>query len=203
MARIGQRNRRTMRLLAYMLAGFGSLLPITSVAEASVAEVASNAPTSAEVQAQIEHLRDKSDRELTALTAQWGQLSSVERRILLAEVRNRMQLRKATQANQPKVRVTRRYGRIVRKADGSVVVQTQVVTPTNQVEPRTTVDGQQVVARGQMRRQGRITFGFGFERRGARNSQGTTPALDSAETPDVSHNITPDGESVAHPATKN
>ena len=117
---------------------------------------------------ELGNVGDKSDRELTALTAQWGQLSPAERRVLLAEVRTRMQLRQQATQALPRVTVTRRYGRIVRKSDGSVVLRTQVIKPRTEVgQTASNADTQQVVTRPQVRRQGRITFGFGFERRGA------------------------------------
>ena len=116
-------------------------------------------------------VRAKSDQELTELTAQWGQLSPAERRLLLGEVRTRMQRNRAAAAqrrlaNAPRVKVTRRYGRIIRQPDGSVVVQTRVVRP------------------GGSASHGRITFGFGFERRGKQQVESTQAAADSAQNPD-------------------
>ena len=121
----------------------------------------------------------KTDSELTDLSARWAQLNPAERRALLAEVRQRMAekrrigaratQRAAAQAGPAgdntsatvggqasekvvgKVTVERRYGRIVRKKDGSVVLQTRVV---RRVAPNPAQQGA-----------GRVTFGFGFERR--------------------------------------
>ena len=111
---------------------------------------------------QVGDVKQKSDQELTLLTAQWGKLSSSERRVLLAEVRSRMQRKQAARTQvMPRVRVTRRYGRIVRQPDGSVVVQTRVVRPRS-------LESQVNVQNGTSTRvapRGRITFGFGFERR--------------------------------------
>ncbi len=78
-----------------------------------------------------EDLAQRSDTELTALTAQWGQLSPEQRRRLLAEVRGRMVNNQRVRRPQGVI-VQRRYGRVVRKSDGSVVVQTRVV----QITPR-------------------------------------------------------------------
>ncbi len=93
-------------------------------------------------------LTTKSDEELTAMSANWGTLSPGERRALLAEVRTRMADKRAggTGAAPPRIAVERRYGRIVRQSNGSVVVETRVVR-------RATRPG------------GTVTFGFGFERR--------------------------------------
>ena len=93
----------------------------------------------------------KTDTELTELTAQWSTLSPGERRHLLAEVTRRMAANRNARAKVG-VQVQRRYGRVVRKQDGSVVVQTRVV----QMRPRP--DGATAV-------RGRVTFGIGFEQR--------------------------------------
>jgi hypothetical protein len=97
----------------------------------------------------------KSDAELTALTARWGELSPTERRVVLHEVRSRMHASKVAATNSDTQRVgslrrqatgtvvQRRYGR---KSDGSVVVQTRVIKKR--------------IPKG-----ARVTFGFGFERR--------------------------------------
>ncbi|HEY6600063.1 MAG TPA: hypothetical protein VIZ30_12145 [Pseudomonadales bacterium] len=63
---------------------------------------------------------DKTDRELTELAAGWEALSEAERRALLTEIKARMH------TNSGKVPVLtikteRRYGRIVRQPDGSLV----------------------------------------------------------------------------------
>ncbi len=82
------------------------------------------------------------------MSASWGTLTPGERRALLAEVRTRMARKRAegTKAEPPKFAVERRYGRIVRKSNGAVVVETRVV-------------------RRAARPRGTVTFGFGFERR--------------------------------------
>ena len=121
-------------------------------------------------------LSERSDTELTALTAQWGNLSPADRRRLLAEVRGRMvKSQSAPRQRLVGVRVQRKYGRIVRKSDGSVVVQTRVV----QVVPQ--VRGQANQARG------RVTFGFGFERRSKSNALPATnkTSPETLTNPDV------------------
>ena len=100
------------------------------------------------------NLAQRSDSELTELTAQWSQLSPEQRRRLLAEVRGRMV--NNSQLRRPQgVIVQRRYGRVVRKSDGSVVLQTRVV----QIQPRNNA-GQQAQSEAP-----RVTFGIGFEQR--------------------------------------
>jgi hypothetical protein len=109
-------------------------------------------------------LSGRTDEELTALTARWGDLAPEERRRLLAEVRGRMAQNQARKGRVGVSRATsgvlvqRRYGR---KADGSVVVETRVL----EIAPRevqATVGPQQT-----LRDAGkpRGTFGIGFEQR--------------------------------------
>jgi len=112
-------------------------------------------------------LSQKTDTELTALTAQWGKLSPSERRQLLAEVRGRMAANREARGRVG-VQVQRRYGRVVRKSDGSVVVQTRVV----RVRPRS--DGAAT---------GRVTFGIGFEQRSKSTQAATPPAVTVSQPP--------------------
>jgi len=100
------------------------------------------------------NLSDKTDTELTELTAQWSHLSPRERRELLAEVTGRMAANRNAKANVG-IRVQRRYGRVVRNSDGSVVVETRVVQLRRHGD-----NG----AAGLPPR-GRVTFGIGFEQR--------------------------------------
>jgi hypothetical protein len=63
---------------------------------------------------------DKTDRELTELAAGWESLEEDQRRALLTEIKSRMH------ANSDKhpvltIQTERRYGRIVRQPDGSLV----------------------------------------------------------------------------------
>ncbi|XOV83201.1 MAG: hypothetical protein ACFHXK_20405 [bacterium] len=129
-------------------------------------------------------LSQRSDSELTALTAQWSQLSPEQRRRLLAEVRGRMA--NNNQARSPQgVIVQRRYGRVVRKSDGSVVLQTRVV----QIQPRNTAP-QQAQASGP-----RVTFGIGFEQRN-RGPENVPHSVPQAEV--TQPTITVGQESSAH-----
>lgn len=127
-------------------------------------------PAATEPVAMSEDLSQRSDQELTALTAQWSSLSPSERRRLLAEVRGRMAANKT--ARRPiGVRVQRQYGRVVRKSDGSVVV-TQVlrVRPSGAAPARGSDDPALP----------RVTFGFGFERR-SQSRQQVPPLQQAAE----------------------
>ncbi|NIP16167.1 MAG: hypothetical protein GWM88_16095 [Pseudomonadales bacterium] len=88
----------------------------------------------------------KSDQELTALAAQWESLDAEQRRALLTEVKMRMARQRGPDGT---IRITfqRRYGRIIRNPDGSVVR-----IETNVVRVRPGAEGNQ-------------TFGVGFEQR--------------------------------------
>lgn len=103
-------------------------------------------------------LSTKTDTELTALTAQWGNLNPGQRRQLLAEVRGRMVANQKIRRRSSGVLV-RRYGRVVRKSDGSVVVETRVV----QMTPRSSTRSATGSLKGEIRT--RVTFGIGFEQR--------------------------------------
>lgn len=74
-------------------------------------------------------LKTLSDEALTQLSADWANLTPAERRSLLTEVKLRMaRQRDAQTARAPKIVATRRYGRVIRNADGEVVrIETQVV----------------------------------------------------------------------------
>ena len=123
--------------------------------------------------ATAENLSTKSDSELTQLTAQWSQLSPSERRNLLAEVRGRMA---ANQQARPSmgIRVQRRYGRLVRKPDGSVVMQTRIVEMRPAHPNQGHVRIQQLRSADDMPRT-RVTFGIGFEQR-SKSRQEQTPS---------------------------
>ncbi|MCZ6710887.1 MAG: hypothetical protein O7B25_11035 [Gammaproteobacteria bacterium] len=103
---------------------------------------------------------EKTDQELTELTAQWDDLSDTERRALLIEVKLRME-----RGNNPegviRILTRRRFGRIIRQPDGSVVrIEAEVV----QIGP------EQPAAE---------SYGVGFEQRAARKEaeQETPPIL--------------------------
>ncbi len=107
---------------------------------------------------------DRSDEELTALAANWDSLDKLQRRALLTEMKLRMARRGNNGQGVIHIRTERRYGRIIRQADGRVIrIETQVV----HVRP---LDSENPSAR-----QG---FGVGFERRVARRER---PAADDDE----------------------
>lgn len=133
-----------------------------------------------------DQISEKTDEELTALTARWGELSAGERRTVLREVRHRMRASVNASANasarakanyEKQLRaqgsagivVQRRYGR---KPDGSVVVQTRVIqkrVPSSSA---------------------RVTFGFGFERR-SKDQKHESSALVKTESPDQETSLEP------------
>jgi len=63
---------------------------------------------------------DKTDRELTELAAGWESLSEDQRRALLTEIKARMHSN-SDKAPVLTIQTERRYGRIVRQPDGSLV----------------------------------------------------------------------------------
>ena len=139
-------------------------------------------------------IKTLSDAELTQLTALWAELSPTERRILIHEVRSRMD--QAKPGVKPRVKVQRRYGRIVRKPDGSVVVQTTIVpTQTDTTEAGAPADpsqrkvGDQSSGTLERRARGRatITFGFGFERR--QRAQAQNPERTTSGSADQSADV--------------
>ena len=102
----------------------------------------------------------KTDQQLTELTAQWDALDDSERRALLIEVKARMEHNEGRDV-VIRILTQRRYGRIIRRSDGSVVrIETQVV----RVRPAGP---------------GTQPYGVGFEQRAARKEaeQKTAPVL--------------------------
>jgi hypothetical protein len=115
---------------------------------------------------------DKSDRELTDLAAGWESLSEDQRRALLTEIKARMH------TNSGKVPVLtikteRRYGRIVRQPDGSLVrIETTEHVVRYQALPEDASDR---------------PFGLGFEQRVVAGSA-SPPGADAvapAQTPPI------------------
>ena len=84
-----------------------------------------------------------SDQELTDIAARWDDLDAQQRRAVLSEVKMRMK-RNGTAQGVLRVKVGRRYGTVVRRADGT--------TATLRIEVRSVRKGSQ-------------GFGVGFERR--------------------------------------
>ena len=93
-----------------------------------------------------------SHQELTSLGTRWDTLSAEQRMALLREVKLRMAQQKVPDGVLM-IRTQRRYGRLVRQSDGSVLrIETRVV----QVRPANPTQNP-----------GRRSFGVGFERRTA------------------------------------
>ncbi len=158
-------NLRFAAALLALLAGNAVLAQGAQVLKPG--EIVSSSTNPPQEQLSQEDLSQRSDSELTALTAQWSQLSPEQRRRLLAEVRGRMVNNRQVQRPQGVV-VQRRYGRVVRKSDGSVVVQTRVVQIRPRQNPRVSANskannGEAVAPR--------VTFGIGFEQRTRRPEQ--------------------------------
>jgi hypothetical protein len=63
---------------------------------------------------------EKTDKELTELAAGWDGLSEDQRRALLTEIKARMQANSSKRAVLT-IQTERRYGRIVRRPDGSLM----------------------------------------------------------------------------------
>jgi hypothetical protein len=63
---------------------------------------------------------DKTDKELTDLAAVWSGLTEDQRRALLTEIKGRMQVN-SNKRPVLTIKTERRYGRIVRQPDGSLV----------------------------------------------------------------------------------
>jgi hypothetical protein len=111
----------------------------------------------AQVNSMVKVYAAKSDKELTALSAQWQELPRLDRQVLLREVKMRMARQRGRQGSV-QIRTERRFGRLLRQADGSVVrVETRVV----QVRPAT--EGEQA----KQVRMRKSAYGTGFERRSA------------------------------------
>ena len=106
----------------------------------------------------------KSDEELTTLAAQWETLDADQRRALLTEVKMRMARQRGPDGT---IRITfqRRYGRIIRNPDGSVVrIETNVV----RVRPGPA---------------GNQTYGVGFEQRRSGSQQEEQPPVITVKDP--------------------
>jgi hypothetical protein len=125
---------------------------------------------------------DKTDKELTDLAAGWSGLTEDQRRALLTEIKGRMQ---ANSNKRPvlTIKTERRYGRIVRQPDGSLVrIETTEHVIRYQPLPENAGDR---------------PFGVGFEQR-AVAGEAAPAAPDSEQAP--SH-VVP--ETVTTPAARN
>ena len=117
---------------------------------------------------------DKTDRELTELAAGWESLSEDQRRALLTEMKARMHSN-SDKAPVLTIQTERRYGRIVRQPDGSLVrIETTEHIVRYQPLPEDAGDR---------------PFGLGFEQRavvgGAQSSTQTPPSPVPQNSPPV------------------
>lgn len=118
-----------------------------------------------QVQALVQVYAGKSDEELTALSARWQDLPSLDRQVLIREVKLRM-ARQRGRKGSVQIRTERRFGRLLRQADGSVVrVETRVVRvrPANSAA-KPAADSAEATSPVRMRKS---AYGAGFERRSA------------------------------------
>lgn len=132
----------------------------TAAHAAAQAKAAAQAQLRVKVKALVKVYAAKSDKELTAMSAQWQELPRLDQQVLLREVKMRM-ARQRGRKGSVQIRTERRFGRLLRQADGSVVrVETRVV----QVRPAT--KGEQA-SQVQVRKSG---YGTGFGRRAVQGS---------------------------------
>jgi hypothetical protein len=105
---------------------------------------------------------DKTDQELTELAAGWEGLSEDQRRALLTEIKARMQ---ASSSKRPvlTIKTQRRYGRIVRRPDGSLV---RIETTEHVVRYQPLPEGA-----------GDRPFGVGFEQRAVAGGSAATQPM--------------------------
>ena len=109
---------------------------------------------------------EHSDEELNRVASDWEALSSEERRDVFVEMRRRMA--EDGRAQSMPVEVRRRFGRTIRRADGSVVRIEQVV----RVRSRATA-----TSSGEGSDEGPDDYGKGFEQRVEQTeASGDTPA---------------------------
>lgn len=134
------------------------LLPVETrlPVQSPVVEAVTTDATESSSSAAVISYAQSTDEQLTTMAADWSSLSAAERRALLTEVKSRMARQQrsqtATQAGERptvKITTTRRFGRVVRQPDGSLVrIETSVVQVRKAQQP---VDGP--------------GFGAGFENR--------------------------------------
>jgi hypothetical protein len=127
---------------------------------------------------------EKSDKELTDLAAGWSGLSEDERRALLTEIKSRMQ----TNSNKRPVltiKTERRYGRIVRQPDGSLLrIETTEHIVRYQPLPEDAGDR---------------PFGVGFEQRVIGTEQGSSaPETLTTSTAPIQPPVIPVGSANHH-----
>lgn len=150
----------------------GLAMQQTAAHAAIQAKAAAQAELRVKVKALVKVYAAKSDKELTAMSAQWQELPRLDRQVLLREVKMRM-ARQRGRKGSVQIRTERRFGRLLRQADGSVVrVETRVV----QVRPATKDEQASQV---QIRKSG---YGTGFGRRAVQDAAQDT-AQDIRATP--------------------
>lgn len=153
------------------------------------AKLAAQAQLRAQVQALVQVYASKSDAELTTLSARWQDLPSLDRQVLIREVKLRM-ARQRGRKGSVQIRTERRFGRLLRQADGSVVrVETRVVRVRPADAANAANKGADQTSPVRMRKS---AYGAGFERRSAPASAAATAPLEgvsavkiSAESPPV------------------
>jgi len=129
---------------------------------------------------------DHSDAELTALAADWDDLDADQRRALLAEVKLRM-VRQKTRNDTIHVKTLRRYGRLIRQPDGSVLRIERKVLSVRELDA---ADLERLRA-GALQRTGGDDeapgpgFGVGFERRHRILEGPAAPASDDSPADDA------------------
>ena len=159
-------------LSALLLSGGGAAIAADRQADLPAS---AGAPVAVPPLPAAEAISALSDAELTALSVHWSQLSAEQRRVLLKTVRTRMLLTDRAAKGSSPLKPQRRFGRVVRQRDGSVVsIETRVFR---------SADG----TRGSISR--RMTFGAGFEQR--QRSAQQAPADPGATAAEPSRTATP------------
>lgn len=141
----GWQNAVGTMLVVFCAAICALLSASASAAEYPLESAAHPAPSNNPATASDAGLGNQTDAALTQLAARWEALDHDQRRALLMEMKSRMARKPRQQSVPVKIRTTRRYGRIIRKSDGSVV----------------SIRSTQI----QVRRADGPAFGAGFEKR--------------------------------------
>lgn len=158
---------------------------LASARAAAQAKAVAQSQKQAELRAQVKALvrvyAAKSDVELTNLSAQLQELPRLDQRVLLREVKMRM-ARQRGRKGSVQIRTERRFGRLLRQADGSVVrVETRVV----QVRPATKDEQTSQV---RVRKSG---YGTGFGRRAVQDTQAAPAKADTQPEPQTEQRPAP------------
>ncbi len=144
----------TASLQAFGLASGGPVAAAKPSGQAAVdprapEEQPAQAPSEGQIKQQtvalVRRYAAKTDAELTELSSTWQTLQPLERRVLLREVKMRMARQQGRQGVL-RIRTERRFGRVVRQPDGSVVrletrvVQVRKAPPSHGRSPQQTAD---------------------------------------------------------------